>query len=276
MYKIPSIFIGLISMEGSERQDSIMHNWLNKLKLPNSYAFITKPTPMKNYNYITPPDFATSKGWTGEDKDRAIKRMAGMEYFLKHKEFDYYWSITDDIMVDIDNLDMMLMYLMKRYNTNKDRVFIGQNYLFFLQGAVGFVMSRAAAEIVYPKRDEWIKNFKEVDDIETDKFRIYLGLQQADTYSPFVYGEEPTIFLDKDFLDKVNHTCIRKKLPWSKNFPLPRLIAMHSRYESAVEAMRNLIRVKENITNIYYRYNNYHMELCIGEKYNYFDLIHGE
>ena len=36
-------------------------------------------------------------------------------------------------------------------------------------------------------------------------------------------------------------------------YELPRLIALHSRVVDVVGAMKNLIRIKENVTNLYYR-----------------------
>ena len=272
IFKLPAIFFGFVSVPNSQRQVRTMNYWLHKLKYPNNYMFITKQSKDRKFNYLKPIFGTCDTIRFNKDEDRAIKRMAGMQYFFDHVEYDYYWSLTDDVFIDVDNLEMLQAYLLNKYNASKDKVFIGQNDGTFLQGGVGFVMSRAAAEIILPHGNDWTNNINTFDDIELDKFRVLLGLNQSETYSPFVFGEEPKILEQIDFQNNKYKKCDDKPLPWSRNYELPRLIALHTRNVNISLAMNNLIKAKNIVTNLYYRYKAVILDLCVGKEYNITDI----
>ena len=105
----PSIFFGIISTYKSTRQNHIYSWWIKNLPLQHNYAFLTQPSNPK-YNYLVAyPQFSaladTPSQWLRPHKDRAIKRITGMKYFYENTSHEYYWSLTDDIAIDIDNLD---------------------------------------------------------------------------------------------------------------------------------------------------------------------------
>ena len=210
----------------------------------------------------------STNDWIKPHKDRGIKRITGMHYFLHNTTYDYYWSLTDDVALDLNNLDRLLYYLMKNYDSQRDDVFIGQSFGNFLQGGVGFIMSRHTAAMVLPHSAEWISGMEREDDVETDKFRVYAKIKTIDTYSPFVYGEEPNIFIEKRFWKKNFSECDNKPIPWSPNFRLTDLLALHARYVDVNEALQNLIHAKEEVNNLYFRYLRAHIEICKGPIYS--------
>lgn len=269
----PSIFLGIISTKDSERQNIIMKNWLNKLQKPHEYAFISTPSKTNKYEYLEPDKELISllnknDDFIMQNQDRAAKRITGMRYFLQNTSHDYYWSITDDVVVDIDEFDRLIIYLMENYNSFHDKVFIGQNLGTFIQGGTGFIISRYAAEIVLSISKEWIKNMTKEDDVETDKFRQILEIEQKETFCPFFFGEDPLIFIIEEFWKRNFSICDNKNYPWSPNFKLIDLLALHTRTFDAFSALLNLKQAKKESNNLYFRYEKTHFELCRGSNYS--------
>lgn len=89
---------------------------------------------------------------------------------------------------------------------------------------------------------------------------------------PFMFGEEPRMF--KAGFHKENHPkCVKKNPhPWSPNYKLIDLIALHCRYEDCDHMLNNLIQAKKERQDLYYYQYGTQLQFCVGEKYNLYDL----
>lgn len=268
-----TIFFGFVSQEGSPRQTNIMRWWVSAL-MTHEYAFIVNKTSKQNKFYKSlnigkeyEDLYRNANLKYTCDTDRGTKRIVGLKYFLHNTTCDYYWSLTDDVAVDLHGLRVMIRYLEDNYNPNTDNVFMGESYGHFLQGGTGFVMSRRAAEIVEKRSKEWLLGIRIADDVETDKFRKYLGMNERETYSPFVFGEEPYAFYSPDFYKSNLRWCPNTSFPTSPVYKLTNLVALHAKFTNPNKAMTNLIRGKMYINDIYFYYFRMSLYLCKGPPY---------
>lgn len=271
IYRLPTIFFGIVSVTNSPRQQNIYQDWISRIVPEHKFAFLCAQGESKNnFTYISYPKeyeaLFTNNSRHRQNQDRASKRIAGMHYFLQHTDCDYYWSITDDILVDYEEFDRMTCYLLRNFNTYKDNVCIGHNLDNFLQGATGFLMSRKAAQIVSSQGKQWIGSLSREDDVETSQFAKMLNIDFWDTYSPFVYGEEPSLFMNDSFWKGTFPKC-SEVLQYRPEFELVNLIALHVRHVDKYQAMKNLKEAKKHINNLYFKYSYPYMELCNGPKY---------
>ena len=273
MLNSTKIFFGFVSQEGSPRQTRIMNWWLSALR-GHEYAFIVNKTSKQNRNYksidIDHKLFKIvndSKKYYGADNDRALKRITGMKYFLYNTTCDYYWTLTDDIAIDLHGLNNVIKDLERQYDPNKDNVMMGQSHWKFIQGGTGILLSRKAAKIINERSLEWLLRVSRYDDVETDKWRVYLGLSIPETYSPYMFGEEPSIFINDTFYKNEYPKCEQTYYPYSPIYKLTNLIALHSRGPYANKAMNNLVNAKRFMHDMYFYYKRFKILLCKDSPY---------
>lgn len=91
--------------------------------------------------------------------------------------------MTDDTLVDLDSLDLMMNEINQKFNTDKDTIIKGHLYALankmYPQGGSGFLMSRVAAIKFLEFGHEWAKKLAWPDDTHLDivirKLNISIG-----------------------------------------------------------------------------------------------------
>lgn len=150
------VFIGVITIPNSTRRYKPWTEWMYRLNMQNFHKAMFIEDPQNDYkDYYLQTNQSLMRlrrklGTPQEDRDRAAKRVTGAQYMLKHNEFDWYWSLTDDVMVDTAAMDNYIAELSRVYDPKKDFVVRGQ-YIYrhkmeYLQGGSGYIFSRAAVE----------------------------------------------------------------------------------------------------------------------------------
>ncbi|EAY20410.1 hypothetical protein TVAG_110220 [Trichomonas vaginalis G3] len=211
-----------------------------------------------------------SYSWPEQNKDRAARRMTGLEYFLYNTTNDYYWSLTDDVPIDVDNMDKILRHLQNNYLPLNESVFIGHSLKgWFIQGGTGFLLSRYGAKMIIEHAVDWVRDIPYEDDKATLDFRIWMGLSKRDTYSSLMFGEEPRVFNQSEFWKQKLPRCHSfHRSRCSDNYKITDLHALHTRKMNASLAMERLKQAKRESTDLYFYYCYMDLYLCRGEKYN--------
>ena len=276
-----SILFGLITMPSDmARQKNCVEHWLKKAQ-ENGHegifiSAIGKEIPGYRYLHPTEDQVALTAGtslFLKSNKDRGMKRMIGMEYFLYQTNFEYYWSLTEDVSIDVDWIETLIDELNLKYNPINDNVFIGQSHGNFLQGGTGVIISRHAAEVLLPYMKGWVKNMGREDDVSLDQLRVILGLQVSETYAPYMFGEEPFAFQDANFWRHEFGTCVKTSIPTSPVYPLCDLVALHARMIDQYAALSNLVNAKKFISDLYFSYMKTNMHLCRWKSYHSCDHL---
>lgn len=174
------IFFGIITVPESDRRQYIMNMWGNKLleSTPHRLRFLSDP--VLDYPELTIP-FDTK--WNvfnfSRDRDRVMKRLTAAQYFLEKTNLNWYWSLTDDVLIDIDLLDDMIDEINVKFDTFNDLVFQGHVLLNphpYLQGGVGYIFSRKSAKkflelgLAYLEYTVWNDDF--YNHLFFDEFRM--------------------------------------------------------------------------------------------------------
>ena len=195
-----TIFFGIVTVPNSNRQQLMYDYWYERAnkEAGHEVAFICKQgkkSYAKGGKYLPPYEdyynFHINKNYKVADKDRAIKRVFAARYFLENTTHSWYWSMTDDVSVDVDGLEMIIEELNQKYDTEKDYVLKGQCMYyekeFYLQGGTGYIMSRAAARQLIEYGPRWIANMNYYDDLKIKDFRIFLGLNIVEDLTLFCH-----------------------------------------------------------------------------------------
>ena len=282
-----SIYFGLVSVINSDRQNTSYKMWIKQLHNSTRHkaVFLTEPGKLyiKDVEYHPPlPEYVElctnkllGKTLRDLDKDRAAKRLTGAYYFLK-ENYSWYWSATDDIVVDIDNLDKLVSYLDNKYDTNRDLVFEGHCFskpkYSYLQGGTGFIMSRAACKKFLEYGKEWITEMDNLDDISFQKITKLFNLHDNQTLNPFMYGHNFQQNMKKGFYNKSHidkcPTTLRKHSCGNMLVPLTYITCLHSssQYDSYL-IMQSIIDANFHQNDLYFYYNSIYIMICRGSPY---------
>lgn len=122
------VFFGAVTVAKSKRRYLIWDEWMYRLNMQGHHHAMFLEKPAKDYpNYYldtnqTLMNLPKQDRYRPDDRDRMSKRVTGAQYMLKHKEYDWYWSLTDDVMIDTAELDNFMCELSNSYNPKKDFV----------------------------------------------------------------------------------------------------------------------------------------------------------
>lgn len=271
------IFFGLVSTPNYQRQNATYHFWLKQLYIKgiDDAAFITQPSdqeiPSAKYLYPTFEENKMHNKANYADTDRGMKRYIGAKYFLNKSNFDWYWSMTDDVLVDLNALDTMMNDINDHYNTEKDIVIKGhlikRGRMTFPQGGPGFLMSKAAANLFVKNGVNWVKNLKFPDDGYFEEIIHMLNISFSSIITSYMYGEGSIDQYTKSTSCFNFPSCSSFKyneLFSSKLTPLKKLVAIHFRNHSNkyhVIAMNSFQQLKK-CTNLFYYVNSHSINIC--------------
>lgn len=178
------LLIGMIttnSNESQKRRGFMSKTWLYSLA-PYDFDYLYCLDEKIPYHSI--PVNNKYRVRKNNDVDRAAKRLTLAEYFLNHTNFNWLWIMTEDVSIDLDRVKRFIKNLNKQYDTNEEVVVLGNAVgvqVCFLQGGVGSIFSRAAAEKFVEFGPTWVsKHVHKYDDVEMNAFLDYINKKPKD------------------------------------------------------------------------------------------------
>ena len=185
-------------MPDISRQKRTYDYWIKelyKLSLDDA-SFITKHNssqeiPSCHYLYPT-EDNKIHNRKKFKDTIRSMKRIIGARYFLNRYDYDWYWSLTDDTLIDLNSLNSMMKELYTKHNPEKDIVMKGHLYKhdksFYTQGGTGFLISKAAAKNFVSFGAKWASKLSWPEDRYISIIIKKLHTNEEDVKSPYMFG----------------------------------------------------------------------------------------
>ena len=174
------IFFGVIATPSSPHQQFMYDTWIKNLSVisPSSkVAFVSAPgkeiqdvlylhpDPNKRAlrNKVTPPG-------KPRDIDITLGRLTGAAYFLQSTKLEWYWSTSDDCLINPHKIQHILDDLNSRHNTYAETHIEGHcitdSCLTYMQGGSGYIFSRKAAKLFLKEGYSYLKTMKYIDDMD--------------------------------------------------------------------------------------------------------------
>jgi hypothetical protein len=116
--------------------------------------------------------------------------------FLEISTVNWFWRGTDDSIIIFQNLPKFVALLDRSYDARQTPVVLGHcidskdEGVPFLQGGSGWVISRRAAELMDPLRDEFLRRIDSDDDVCLTWVLFRLGLSLMESTSEFFIGHD--------------------------------------------------------------------------------------
>ncbi|EAX89151.1 hypothetical protein TVAG_409340 [Trichomonas vaginalis G3] len=276
--KQSSIFFGIITIPNSDRRQYMWKFWIEKLLSTTQHQvkYITKPIiDLPELSLL--PDHKWEKYEFNVDRDRVVKRLTAAEYFLKNTTLDWYWTLTDDVFIDLNELDDLTSELDKKYDTNKDYVMQG-NLLFeesfYLQGGVGYIMSRKAVQHFLSIGFQYLEMCIWNDDMYGSYIYETMNIPDDQITNPRLIGEpvhKNKLLLLKIYSNHKKFPICPKQTPkfggYNGTYPIKMITAVHHndiRYSRRFWIQ--LLKAKEANHNIRYYFEEKHItNFCIED-----------
>jgi hypothetical protein len=136
--------------------------------------------------------------------DLLAKFFFSIGFFLENSTSRWFFRGIDDTVVNFGRLPVYLSQLEHRFDPEKDFVFKAQCvpcYPYFPQGGSGYLLSRAAARIMWPYGEYFMRTMVKPEDIAFGKFVGYFGQKMFDTtdeaFSGHYFGDENVAIVEK-------------------------------------------------------------------------------
>ncbi|KAI5484804.1 hypothetical protein TVAGG3_0916090 [Trichomonas vaginalis G3] len=259
------IFFGIITVPNSTRRSLPWDIWMKKVNDDGYHKAVFLSPVQKDYPdyYLEPPPYydkflQINHSWL-EDRDRGIKRVVGVKYFVENTNFDWYWSLTDDVTVDIEETQK---YIAELENTTKPRneivlkghcICAHKPTRIYLQGGVGYLFGRYAAEYFNEKGDEWIDSMTKWDDGHLQTLLHWLKLSIKAISSHRFYGVDAEVLTNKKKFKICPENVEKTRCGYNALYPFKDVIAIHSNSKTNLTLVNNKMKeLKENNQNIYY------------------------
>ncbi|EAY09155.1 hypothetical protein TVAG_363700 [Trichomonas vaginalis G3] len=265
--RIGKIFFGVITVPNSNRRDVPWKYWLRNL-LDEGYhgaKFISPPQSDYPDHYYEPDPmfsrFLYGKVNFKSDRDRAIKRVAGAMYLSQNPQYDWYWSLTDDVYLDFEQVTNYIQELERTYEPRTQPVLKGQclcaHNSRYLQGGAGYIFSKYAAKVFDNFSFNWIGSMRQYDDAHLIEVIKLYNFTFDDIRAYNIYGYEARKLDSYPKLPicpaKVSKTCCG----YDRLNPMTDLMALHENSKARLIKVINLIQeIKRTNESIYYYYKD--------------------
>ena len=226
---------------------------------------------------------------TFADRNRAMKRITALKYFLENTTHEWFLSATDDIVVDINGLEIMIKELEEQYNPLDDYVFKGHCIFnierYYLQGGSGYLFSRCAAYAFYKEYAfKWLDGIQLWDDVFAYRIADFLEIKIKDTSSPYMFGVRfpGPLEMEKPYLlNRITNECPDNPVSDGECHlglvPLTKLAILHtSPTRNTSIIFDNILKIRSQANDLYYYNDGITMKICRGKPYinDDFDPIH--
>lgn len=271
-----TIFFALISMAGDVRQDFSNAMWLREINKysPHKGVFLCKEgRKLPGVQYLQPSkedyEIINMLPSATADRDRAMKRLIGAKYFYEKTNYDWYWSATDDLYIDIPNLHRLMESLESKYNPRKDIVYkahtIYNKGVYYPQGGTGYIFSRKAVGEFLKFGLDFVKNITKWDDYEFWRLRKIFNLSIKDVSTHYMYGQGFSFknLTDPKQLDNLKECPMEFPLQGIYDFAAPMcdMVAYHSIFQF-YDCYRNLRIAAMNNPRMHYYIGHMDVYFC--------------
>jgi len=195
-----------LSTANTSRHEVSYRYWVNEATdLGYEVLFVAdKPNPVHNIKILLPNKELykyARQGVSFGDIDRGVKRITSAEYFIRNTTAGWLWIASDDVYIKNDRIPKMIKDLNTKYNTENENIVLGDcvecnEYRAFLQGGIGYILSRAAARKFIEYGPTWMKLINWCDDRDFNHFLNYIGLPRSKSAMPWGIGH---VFVQKSY-----------------------------------------------------------------------------
>lgn len=279
------IFFGFVTTPSSRRRYFPWNNYVKNIIAEGYHqaAFICEYS--KDYpQYNFPPNrtfYSIKTNLTinhRDDVDRMARRLTGAQYLLSHPEIDWYWSLTDDVSIDINRINQIISEISKYKNPRKESIILGScidKYYSpinktYLQGGVGYIMSRYAALQFIDYANKWYTSNIDGDDASFRLFIDYLNLSMTDVSIPYFHGADLNCAIQPNHFDNLKK-CPKSYKPidgcgyGTNNFyPIKDFAALHiSDLRRNKRVWKRIMKAKVTNVNMYYYFHtDFQISFC--------------
>jgi hypothetical protein len=188
-----------LSNEQSDRIP-LLHKYIRTATVPPTlifrYWFVNATLDKANEQLFLFPSepyrSIVAKQGGGRDIDLAMKFWFCMRFFLEDPHPRWLFRGTDDTVLNFGAIGDFFLELEQRYDPLKDPVFLGDcvrhgNWL-YPQGGSGYLLSRAAVELIEPLRDHYVEKWPGPEDMNIGLFLLTLNISMRAVASPAFMG----------------------------------------------------------------------------------------
>jgi hypothetical protein len=142
------------------------------------------------------PGIAFIEAGPGQGSPGALKRVKSASYFFYNTTAKWYIFVSDTTYVHIQNVKDMLIDLNEKYDALTQSVVLGSciaqgSAAAFLDGAVGWLMSRKAVADFMKVADQWATSVSSADDVQFTLAMQRMKLSVRDAASPYFLRRVP-------------------------------------------------------------------------------------
>ena len=202
---ISKILFFIITIKDSSRSPIVHNRWVpyleNKTKIDQVYYISTNGCYSDKLRCISPPDriqkILNSKNWgnSHQNVDRAAKRVSAADFLVNHQNFEWVVTITDDVIVNVDRLSLMIDELNQIGDPKTTPIFKGHcietDYCYnnsCIQGGSGHIMSLETAKRFIQIGDNWISTCNYADDDHLSIAIKDMNMSLTEVSSPYFVG----------------------------------------------------------------------------------------
>ena len=223
------------------------------------------------------------------DRNRALKRITALKYFLEQTNHEWFLSATDDIVIDVNSFEVMIKELDGMYNPHSDNVFQGHclyNAMrHYLQGGSGYLFSRSAAKVFYENYAyKWLYEIQAWDDVYSSRITDFLRIPIKNTASPYMFGVKFPASLEMEkpnLLSRITQKCPYHPVEDNECklglVPLTKLTILHtSPTRNTSIIFNNILKIRSQANDLYFYNHDVSMRICRGEPYinDDYDPVH--
>jgi hypothetical protein len=158
-----------------------------------------------------------------KDLDLSAKFFFSLRFFLENTTASWFYRATDDTIVNFKNLGPYMEYLEKRYDPLTQSVVIGNcidiKRFSYLQGGVGILFSRVAAQRMTGKWQKFMSGLNRPEDVYLAKLMVKEGVSLYEATSEFFIGHDIYLPHRQMFWNKTLHElpgCPSTSSIWAK------------------------------------------------------------
>lgn len=284
------IFFGFVSSPSSKRRNfpwkMYMHNLIQE-RFHQASFISQRAWDFPKYNIVPNETLYSlqtnlSRVNHSSDIDRMVKRLTGAQYLLNHPEIDWYWSLTDDVSIDMPEVNRMISRIQEKHNPRTEPIILGNCVnktnspinKTYLQGGVGYIMSRYAALKFIEFGQEYFKASIPIDDASFRIFIDSLNLTMDDVTIPNFHGPDKGYLIEPYYLDDFPY-CPKEYKPIPECgyghdifYPLQIFNALHiSDVRHNLKVWNRIMHLKKTRNDIYfYHHTDFAIFFCKSDK----------
>ncbi|EAX93707.1 hypothetical protein TVAG_458440 [Trichomonas vaginalis G3] len=194
-----------------------------------------------------------------DDVDRGSKGVIGARYLVSNPQYSWYWSLTDDIYMDLDLVTKFFEELERKYDPYSQIVIKGQclcNHGYrYLQGGAGYIFSNLAAKKFNEISINWLQTMTQFDDLHFKDVLDAFNLTTDDIAINNIFGYRAGDILKYPNFQKCPSNISKTCCGYDSIYPMNKLMVIHENYMNVMEvAVLFVSQIKQKNESLYHYY----------------------